>query len=155
MGNGRGNIEVGEDFSQNKWRVMIEHNHKHVVDTITRHDNWTSMEDKKKKKKNEGLIHSSIRIQNKEYRCRTIWSNIKHKTPIIIIWTEKWEVDRQKSKREDSKIYFYQFLAKFNGGILVASLLSLATSTEHTNPPKLGLLLHFMIHNQTLHLFCC
>lgn len=110
---------------------------------------------KTKKKKNEGLIHSSIRIQNKEYRCRTIWSNIKHKTPIIIIWTEKWEVDRQKSKREDSKIYFYQFLAKFNGGILVASLLSLATSTEHTNPPKLGLLLHFMIHNQTLHLFCC
>lgn len=138
-------------ISEGLWSSIITNTLWTQSQGMTTEHQWKT----KKKKKNEGLIHSSIRIQNKEYRCRTIWSNIKHKTPIIIIWTEKWEVDRQKSKREDSKIYFYQFLAKFNGGILVASLLSLATSTEHTNPPKLGLLLHFMIHNQTLHLFCC
>lgn len=64
--------------------------------------------------------------------------------------TEKWAIQiNGKSlikKKKKKKKKEYQFLAKFNGGILVASLLALATSTEHTNPPELGLL-HFMVHN--------
>ena len=55
----------------------------------------------------------------------------------------KLVVTKERRSRDQGSIG-YQFLAKLDGSILVASLLPLATSTEDTNPFEFGLI-HFFI----------
>ena len=44
--------------------------------------------------------------------------------------------NHNKYTKNNEYIYIYQFLAKLNGWVLIATFLALATPTEHTNPLK-------------------
>lgn len=43
----------------------------------------------------------------------------------------------KRKKKHNAVVKVYQFVAKFNSSILVATLLARATPTEHTNPFEL------------------
>ena len=118
--------------------------------------------------KDEILKKNRVRTQPKK-KGENFMTRIKFWTEPITRKMKSWklyhewrEPQRKRKRRMFKKdsfffwfFWYYQFFAKFNGSILVASLLALATPTEDTNPPK-PWLLHFTLHfrySQILYLF--